>query len=57
MDIVRKCRITIDFDVWEPTAKHVQTEIDKIILFTRHELNHAGNVRVSTVEVLSEKKL
>lgn len=57
MDIVRKCRVTIDFDAWEPLDKHVQGEMDRVIRFVRSEMNHAGNVRVSTVEILEVKKL
>lgn len=47
MNIVTHRKLIIEFDVWEPMTREVDTEVDDLLgrLKTKRVLAHAGNVR------------
>jgi hypothetical protein len=46
MNVIKHRRYVIEFDVWEPTEKQAQKEIDAAILYITQHSTHLGHLKV-----------
>ncbi len=47
MNIIKRRRYLLEFDVWEATQKLAEVEIDKLILSMKTDMGHCGNVKLT----------